>query len=100
MSMGCQPARYATIPGTQLETSFADSGVQIRSFETKVAYQALGQPRLDVTWVIDNSGSMTEEAAHVRANFQSFISSDAFAKVVNWGKEEVLKGRPQHRVYH
>ncbi len=31
--------------------------------------------------------------------FQSFIRSDAFRAVTNWGKEQILSGRPQHRVY-
>lgn len=30
---------------------------------------------LDIVWIIDNSGSMTEEAAQVRSNFSKFISS-------------------------
>ena len=31
--------------------------------------------------------------------FGSFIRSDAFRAVTNWGKEEILAGRPQHKVY-
>ncbi len=31
--------------------------------------------------------------------FQSFVKSEAFAKVTNWGKEQILAGRPQHKVY-
>ena len=31
--------------------------------------------------------------------FDSFVKSDAFAKVTNWGKEQVLAGRPTHKVY-
>lgn len=32
-------------------------------------------PLIDMVWAIDNSGSMNEEAAHVRQNFQNFVSS-------------------------
>ena len=31
--------------------------------------------------------------------FQTFVSSEAFARVVDWGKEEILAGRPQHKIY-
>jgi heme-degrading monooxygenase HmoA len=31
--------------------------------------------------------------------FDSFVRSDAFAKVTNWGKEQILAGRPKHQVY-
>jgi len=31
--------------------------------------------------------------------FGSFIRSDEFRAVTNWGKEEILAGRPQHKVY-
>jgi heme-degrading monooxygenase HmoA len=31
--------------------------------------------------------------------FDSFVKSDAFAKVTTWGKEQVLSARPQHTVY-
>lgn len=32
--------------------------------------------------------------------FQSFIRSEQFAKVANWGKEQVLSGRPRHQIFH
>ncbi|MBC8105278.1 MAG: antibiotic biosynthesis monooxygenase [Anaerolineae bacterium] len=32
-------------------------------------------------------------------DFESFIHSDAFKQTVTWGKENILKGRPQHKVY-
>ncbi len=31
--------------------------------------------------------------------FDDFVKSDAFKKVTNWGKEQILSGRPQHQVY-
>ena len=31
--------------------------------------------------------------------FNDFIASDAFKKVTNWGKENILSGRPQHTTY-
>lgn len=31
--------------------------------------------------------------------FGTFIRSEAFRAVTNWGKEEILAGRPSHKVY-
>lgn len=31
--------------------------------------------------------------------FKAFMSSDQFKKVADWGKENILAGRPQHTVY-
>jgi heme-degrading monooxygenase HmoA len=36
----------------------------------------------------------TDEAA-----FNSFIESDRFKNVVDWGKKEVLAARPKHEIY-
>lgn len=32
-------------------------------------------------------------------DFQAFIQSDAFKQVTTWGKEQILRGRPRHKVY-
>jgi heme-degrading monooxygenase HmoA len=34
-----------------------------------------------------------------RDAFQAFLQSDAFKKVTAWGKAEILRGRPKHKVY-
>lgn len=34
-----------------------------------------------------------------RSAFDAFIKSEQFAKVTNWGKEQILSGRPRHQVY-
>ena len=31
--------------------------------------------------------------------FNAFIRSEMFQKVTNWGKEQILAGRPSHTVY-
>jgi heme-degrading monooxygenase HmoA len=31
--------------------------------------------------------------------FNAFMQSDKFKNVVNWGKENILAGRPSHQVY-
>jgi len=34
-----------------------------------------------------------------REDFERFIHSDAFRLVVAWGKAEILRSRPRHKVY-
>ena len=31
--------------------------------------------------------------------FNEFVASETFRKVTNWGKEQILAGRPSHTVY-
>ena len=31
--------------------------------------------------------------------FTEFIRSDAFRAVTNWGKEQILSSRPEHKIY-
>ncbi len=46
----------------------------------------------------DASFLITSEWSDEKA-FQDFIHSDEFRAVTNWGKEQILSGRPQHKVY-
>ncbi len=32
-------------------------------------------------------------------SFEAFIHSEPFAKAVAWGKAQILRGRPRHKVY-
>jgi heme-degrading monooxygenase HmoA len=34
-----------------------------------------------------------------RESFDAFIRSDAFKQVTGWGKAEILRGRPRHKVF-
>lgn len=34
-----------------------------------------------------------------KETFQSFLQSEAFKQVTSWGKAEILRGRPKHKVY-
>ena len=34
-----------------------------------------------------------------KGSFDVFVRSEAFAKVTNWGKEQVLSERPRHQVF-
>lgn len=46
----------------------------------------------------DASYLITSEWSDEEA-FKQFISSDAFRAVTTWGKEQILSGRPQHKIY-
>lgn len=46
----------------------------------------------------DASYLITSEWSDEQA-FVSFIQSQAFKDVTTWGKEQILSGRPQHKIY-
>ena len=46
----------------------------------------------------DASYLITSEWADEKA-FMTFIQSQAFKDVTTWGKEQILSGRPQHKIY-
>lgn len=46
----------------------------------------------------DASYLITSEWTEEKA-FVEFIQSAAFREVTNWGKEQILSGRPQHKIY-
>ncbi len=46
----------------------------------------------------DASYLITSEWSEEQA-FLDFIQSQAFKDVTSWGKEQILSGRPQHKIY-
>jgi heme-degrading monooxygenase HmoA len=46
----------------------------------------------------DSSYLITSEWSDEQA-FTAFIQSPEFRAVTNWGKEQILAGRPQHKIY-
>jgi heme-degrading monooxygenase HmoA len=34
-----------------------------------------------------------------KQDYEAFLRSDAFKQVTGWGKAEILRGRPRHKVY-
>ena len=46
----------------------------------------------------DASYLITSEWSDEQA-FVDFIHSQAFKEVTSWGKEQILSGRPQHKIY-
>lgn len=49
---------------------------------------------------VDDGASylITSEWSDEKA-FMDFIQSQAFKDVTSWGKEQILSGRPQHKIY-
>lgn len=45
-----------------------------------------------------NSYLITSEWSDEQA-FQTFVQSQAFRDVTNWGKEQILSERPRHKIY-
>jgi heme-degrading monooxygenase HmoA len=38
-------------------------------------------------------------AWQTKQDFEGFIHSDTFKQVTSWGRAEILRGRPRHKVY-
>ncbi len=49
--------------------------------------------------VSDASSYLIHSEWETRDAFITFIRSDAFRAVTDWGKEEILAGRPRHKIY-
>jgi heme-degrading monooxygenase HmoA len=85
---------YHVIEGKQqdFETKF---GAVISALES-----AAGHTR-STLWkdVADNASYLITSEWSDEQAFQDFIQSDAFRAVTNWGKEHILSGRPQHKIY-
>jgi heme-degrading monooxygenase HmoA len=49
--------------------------------------------------VVDDASYMITSEWSDEGAFAAFIQSQAFKDVTNWGKEQILSARPQHKVY-
>jgi heme-degrading monooxygenase HmoA len=49
--------------------------------------------------VSDNASYLITSEWSDEQAFSDFIRSDAFRAVTNWGKEQILSSRPQHKIY-
>ena len=49
--------------------------------------------------VSDNASYLITSEWSEEEAFTSFIRSDEFRSVTDWGKEQILSGRPQHKIY-
>lgn len=57
-----------------------------------------GQSRLYKDAFLPNSYLIVSEWDSVEA-FEAFTGSDKFAKVTQWGREQILSARPRHEIY-
>jgi heme-degrading monooxygenase HmoA len=85
---------YHVIPGKQadFEAKFAaviDALRAAHGHNTSTLWRDVAD---DASYLITSEWS-DEEA------FRQFIQSQAFKDVTNWGKEQILSGRPQHKIY-
>ncbi|QDT67174.1 hypothetical protein MalM25_00710 [Planctomycetes bacterium MalM25] len=85
---------YVVLPGKQTEFEEKFAGV-IGALEAAEGHDNSTLWR-DTT--NDASYLITSEWNDEQA-FKDFITSDAFRGVTNWGKEQILAGRPSHKVY-
>jgi heme-degrading monooxygenase HmoA len=85
---------YEVLEGKEqvFEKAFASVLGAIQAAEEHRASRLLRDVFAERSYVI--MSEWTSEQA-----FNDFIRSDEFARVVNWGKEQVLSTRPQHVVY-
>jgi len=85
---------YHVLPGKQgdFEAKFAAVLDALRAAEGHTNSTLWKDVADDASYLITSEWS--EEKA-----FVDFIQSQAFRDVTNWGKEQILSGRPQHKIY-
>jgi heme-degrading monooxygenase HmoA len=85
---------YHVLPGKQqdFEQKFAGVVDALRAADGHQSSTLWRDVSDDASYLI--TSEWTEEQA-----FTDFIRSDEFRAVTNWGKEQILSGRPQHKVY-
>jgi len=85
---------YRVIPGKQ-----ADFETKFRAvIDALQSAQGHSDSKLWQDTADDTSYLITSEWSEEQA-FVDFIHSQAFKDVTDWGKEQILAGRPQHKIY-
>jgi heme-degrading monooxygenase HmoA len=85
---------YHVLPGKQGEFEAKFQGV-IDALKAAAGHTS------STLWkdVADDASYLITSEWNDEQAFKDFIQSDAFRAVTNWGKEQILSGRPQHKVY-
>lgn len=85
---------YRVIPGKErdFENKFADVVSALNKAEGHVKSTLWKDVNGEGSYLITSEWNDESE-------FQNFIRSDAFRDVTNWGREQILSARPEHRVY-
>ena len=85
---------YDVIPGKERE--FADGFLGVIEHLKTVAGHVESRLYEDVS----SKGSyLILSQWDSRESFDTFLRSPEFAKVTSWGRAEILRGRPRHKVY-
>ena len=85
---------YHVLPGKEKE--FEEKFVAV-----KTALDAADGHTSSVLWkdVSDRASYLITSEWSDEEAFQNFIKSQAFREVTDWGKAQILSGRPQHKIY-
>lgn len=94
MTMITVGMNYRVLPGKNrdFEAKFAAINVALKSAKGHTSSVLWRDVSDDSSYLITSEWS--EEQA-----FTDFIHSQDFRDVTNWGKEQILAGRPQHKIY-
>ena len=85
---------YSVLPGK--EQVFEDAFKQV----LKVMSQSPGHTNSHLYKDVDaNNSYLIISDWNDKTAFDTFVKSEQFAKVTNWGKEQILSGRPRHQVF-
>jgi heme-degrading monooxygenase HmoA len=85
---------YDVIPGKEEEFE--------KGFQSTLEYMKAQKGHVDSHLYEDvgSTGSyLILSQWQTKADFDAFLQSDAFKKAVAWGKAEILRSRPRHKVY-
>ena len=85
---------YKMIPGK--EKIFEDAFVNVIKVMNEIEGHSKSFLYKDVS---DAQSYLIVSEWHSEDAYNDFIQSDKFKGVVNWGKENILAGRPYHTVY-
>lgn len=85
---------YDVIPGKEreFEQGFMETIEHLRAVPGHVASHLFQDVQSPGSYLIQSEWE-------TRGAFDAFLTSDAFRNVTAWGKAEILRGRPRHRVY-
>ena len=85
---------YDVIPGkeTEFKTGFLKVIDHLKTVAGHVESHLYEDCAVPGSFLIQSQWSTKQD-------FEAFIHSDTFKQVTAWGKAEILRGRPRHKVY-
>lgn len=102
----CSEVSFSPLPrelssNTSADTAAPPSQSTIKVYTVQHTFSSSQKRALDVVWVVDNSGSMSTEADHVRKNLVNFVNTIAnaadlkFALISQIGNSETAVDYPE-----